>query len=269
MDYIYAKTHLFDAQYYVEQKVRALHNYLQRNGRKTLIVGISGGVDSAVTLALLKELQVTYPDTYTIEAVVAPIDGSAGTTEQNEAFVLAMQVCKQFEVEEVSYIPLRELSQSANDVLCLDNDAYLRQQVDYWLRPTAFYSLAMRLEDAILVSTINYDEWILGWFSQYLDVLGVHPIVDINKQQVYQLARYLCVPPAVIETPPKGGLADGATDEEALGFGYTDLWMYYNDYDNLDKELAKQILQRMVASDFKRQRFNPSFIFSTTVLPKG
>ena len=93
-------------------------------------------------------------------------------------------------------------------------------------------------------------------------------IIHLNyKRTVWSCC--LCVPPAVIETPPKGGLADGTTDEEALGFGYTDLWMYYNDYDNLDKELAKQILQRIVASDFKRQRFNPSFIFSTTVLPKG
>ena len=91
MDYIYAKTHLFDAQYYVEQKVRALHNYLQRNGRKTLIVGVSGGVDSAVTLALLAELKLVHPE-YTIKAVIAPIDGSVGTTEQDEAFVLALSV---------------------------------------------------------------------------------------------------------------------------------------------------------------------------------
>lgn len=268
MNYIYAKTPAFNPQHYVEQKVRLLHNYLQRNGRKTLIVGISGGIDSAVTLALLKELQFTHPDTYTIEAVIAPIDGSTGTTEQNEAFVLAMQVCKQFDVE-ASYMPLRELSQSANDVLCLANDAYLRQQVDYWLRPTAFYSLAMRLEDAILVSTINYDEWVLGWFSQYLDILGVHPIIDINKQQVIKLAKYLSVPPDVIENPPKGGLADGSTDEEALGFSYEDVWMYHNDYENLSDSLSEQILQRMTSTEFKRQRFNPTFIFSTAVFPQG
>lgn len=267
MNFLYAKTETFKPSHYVESKVVALHKYFTDNKRTNLVIGISGGVDSAVTLALLSKLSETYPGVYTVTAVIAPIEGSIGTTEQYEAFTLACKVCKKYQPE-VEFLPLRAMSRMANKTLNLGEDIYLQQQVDYWLRPTAFYSVAMKNDSSILVSTINYDEWILGWFSQYLDVLGVHPIVDINKEQVYELATFLEVPDDVTRTPPKGGLADGSTDEESLGFTYKELWTYYNNPSTLHQSVKDTIKKRISDSEFKRFRFNPSFIFATTVIPK-
>lgn len=249
---------------YVRQKVALLDKFAKENNRKTFIVGISGGVDSAVTLGLLLELKKVNPN-ITVLPIRAPIKGSIGTTEQAEAVHLANVVLEHFKVFfDSAYINLESLSNESVDCLNLSTP-YLVQQNDYWLRPMAFYSQAMKYENSVLVSTINKTEYMLGWFSQYLDVLGVHPIVDLHKDKVYELARYFKIPEEVLSTPPKGGLASGETDEEALGFTYEETSKYFNG-EELDSNVVEAITTRIEDSHFKRERFNPSFIWSTAVL---
>ena len=246
---------------YVERKVQSLHNLLQSQNRKTLIVGISGGVDSSVVLGLLKQLQLSYAGLYTVIPVIAPISESKGTTEQLEASKLGREVCSSF-----NYIPKEvELSSVAREVaVTLDlQTPYLKQQIDYWLRPMTFYSEAMKYENSILISTTNKSEWELGWFSQYLDIFGIHPIIDLFKSDVYKLAKYLEVPSSITDTAPKGGLATGESDEQALGFTYHEFEMYFR-YGV--KTLNNSLIQKRIKeSDFKRNRFNKEFINSCLV----
>lgn len=237
--------------------IRSLHHYLQGSKRKHLVIGVSGGVDSAVTLGLLLELDKTYPGFYEIIPVSCPIYGSDGTTEQVEAQSLANQLCYHFGIE-LRVINLQCMSRQAATTLKADS-AYLVQQVDYWLRPMAFYKVSMENPNSILVGTINKSEWDLGWFSQYLDVLGVNPIIDLLKSEVYQLADMLNVPSFITKVPPKGGLASGETDEESLGFTY----QQYEDFllgPSVGREIEKLIIERMNSSQFKRDRFNPAFV---------
>lgn len=237
--------------------LKKLHNHLKQSGRTRLVLGISGGVDSAATLGMLLKLQEKSPNTYEIVPVSCPIYDSDGTTEQLEAQSLANRLCYHYNIE-LRTINLQCMAQQAATTLKADTP-YLAQQVDYWLRPMAFYKVSMESPNSILVGTINKSEWDLGWFSQYLDVLGVNPIIDLYKSEVYQLATLVDVPSFITEVPPKGGLADSKTDEESLGFTY----QQYEDYvlKGIVEEPIKDLIRdRILTSEFKRNRFNEQFV---------
>lgn len=236
--------------------LKALHNHLKESGRTRLVLGISGGVDSAATLGLLLKLQEKYPNHYEVVPISCPIGCSIGTTEQYEAHELAVSLCSHFKIP-LRTIALGTLSKQAMKSLESDSE-YLVQQVDYWLRPMAFYKVSMESSNSVLVGTINLSEWALGWFSQYLDVLGVNPIIDLYKSEVYQLAELVGVPSFITDVPPKGGLADGSTDEESLGFTYQDLEDFMLCPNPLHPS-TPLIVDRMRSSQFKRNRFNDSF----------
>lgn len=231
---------------------------LSSQGRTTLVVGVSGGIDSAVVLGILDALDKAYPNTYQILPMFCPINNSQGTTEQKEAVNLALAVTDYFNMSE-NLFDLSKLSNAAKEVFDIETP-YVQQQVDYWLRPMAFYKMAMDWDNAIMVSTVNGSEWSLGWFSQYLDVFGVHPIIELLKGDVYSLAKYLNIPNIVLDTPPKGGLADASTDEEALGFTYAEFEAYLRSPDAVSDVIQNDIKERIETSHFKRYRFNLDFI---------
>ena len=258
----------YTSEQYVKAKVICLHNYLKSNNRSILIIGISGGIDSAVTLGLLTEMNKTYPVTYTIIPVVAPILDSVGTTEQYEALNLAYDVLKHFNYLDGTKHKLYELgevSKQINKTFNIGSDTYLQQQSDYWIRPMAFYNEAMKNDNSILVSTVNQSEWMLGWFSQYLDVLGVHPIVELYKSEVYQLAKYFNIPNSITNTSPKGGLANSNSDEDELGFTYNQFEQVMTNPESVDSEILYRVNKRIEDTKFKRFRFDLKFIYSTSV----
>lgn len=246
---------------YLGIKVRMLHEFLQQQKRKTLVIGISGGIDSVVTLGILKELVTLFPGFYEVLPMLCPISDSQGTTEQKEAWTLGYEAITHFGFSENTY-DLRGLSKAVRKELDIDSQ-YVQQQMDYWLRPMVFYKMAMDHENSIIVSTTNKSEWALGWFSQYLDIFGVHPIIDLYKSEVYLLADYFNVPETITKTPPKGGLANSETDEEALGFTYADFEDFIG-YRTRDSEISKKIDKRIQESNFKRRRFNEHWIFQLT-----
>lgn len=255
----------FNPEEYLNLKIHKLHRALQANNRSVLIVGVSGGIDSAVVLGILKLLSDTYPNTYIIIPMLCPINESVGTTEQKEAYKLGEEVIAHFGMSENTY-DLTRLSKATADVLSIDTP-YIQQQMDYWLRPMAFYKMAMEWDNSIIVSTTNYSEWLTGWFSQYLDIFGIHPIIDIGKGRVYELATYFNIPSIITDTAPKGGLACAGTDEELLGFTYAEL----DDYlvrTQSPSYVNPNIFKRIEDSSFKRFRFNNDFIFHTAVYTK-
>lgn len=207
---------------------------------------------------MLSLLDQMYKNTYTIIPMICPINNSQGTTEQKEAVNLALHVTDTFNMSDNIY-DLSKLSIAAKDVLDIETP-YIQQQVDYWLRPMAFYKMAMTWDNSIMVSTVNGSEWSLGWFSQYLDVFGVHPIIHLLKGDVYKLATYLNIPDIVLNTPPKGGLADASTDEEALGFTYAEFEAYLRSPSSVSDVIQNDIKERILTSHFKRHRFNLDFI---------
>lgn len=91
------------------------------------------------------------------------------------------------------------------------------------LRMILLYQRASRRDYAVL-GTTNRTEWEVGHYDRYGDgACDIEPIRHLYKTQVRELARYLGVPKEVIEKPPFPDLIPGITDELTLGMSYTEL----------------------------------------------
>src|SRR5690606_32577373 len=75
----------------------------------------------------------------------------------------------------------------------------------------------------LVMGTSNKTEFLLGYSTIYGDSgVALHPIADLYKYQIRQLARYLGVPSSIVDKPPSADLWAGQTDEQELGFTYDD-----------------------------------------------
>jgi NAD+ synthase len=179
-------------------------------GMKGAVVGLSGGIDSAVTAALCRRalgegvLCVIMPcesrkqDEEDAQAVAAALGVGAVTVRLDDAF--------------------RALAAALPDATPM-----ARANLKPRLRMATLYAYANSL-GYMVVGTGNRTEFAVGYFTKHGDGgVDLLPIGDLSKMQVRGLARELGLPRRIIEKPPSAGLWEGQTDEDELGIGYTEL----------------------------------------------
>lgn len=94
------------------------------------------------------------------------------------------------------------------------------------LRMVTLYAIA-GTRRALVMGTGNRSELTIGYFTKHGDSgVDLLPLGNLVKSQVYELARYLGVPQPVIAKPPSAGLWEGQTDEHEMGLTYSDLDRY-------------------------------------------
>ncbi len=196
---------------------RALVSFLRdevetRRGFRKVVVGISGGVDSAVTLGLA--VQAFGADR--VHAILLPY-----ATSSAESLTHGRLVCRAFGIEP------RELPITGSV------DAYVSAE-EPDLSPRRRGNLAARFRalvlwdqsaalDALVLGTGNKSERLLGYFTWHADDSPpVNPLGDLLKTQVWALARHLGVPDVVVEKAPSADLVQGVHDEDELGVGYAE-----------------------------------------------
>lgn len=121
------------------------------------------------------------------------------------------------------------------------------------LRMTALYFLANSLE-YLVAGTGNRSELSIGYFTKHGDgAADLLPIGHLVKSEVRALARELNVPPAIVGRTPSAGLWIGQTDEEEMGFTYADLERYLEEGpQGVSPALAMKIERLIRSSDHKR-----------------
>ena len=118
------------------------------------------------------------------------------------------------------------------------------------LRMITLYDQSMAW-GGLVMGTSNKTEFLLGYSTIYGDSgVALHPIADLYKHQVRQLARHLGVPRSVIDKPPSADLWVGQTDEDELGFTY----------DQADQALFLLVDERYTVDEVAQEGFERDFV---------
>ncbi len=186
-----------------------LREEFARRGFTRAVVGLSGGIDSAVTTYLA----VRALGAANVLAVRLPY-----RTSSAESLAHAQLVIDALGVDARTL----DISPAVDGYLAEEPDAdpLRRGNVMSRLRMVTLFDLSAK-HRALPLGTGNKTERLLGYFTWHGDdAPPVNPIGDLFKTQVQQLARHLGVPDVIIDKPPTADLVRGQTDEDDLGISY-------------------------------------------------
>src|ERR687897_2816997 len=224
-----SETLLADYASLADQIASWLRFQMEQVGASRLVLGLSGGIDSAVVCAL--STMVAGPSR--VIAAIMPIHSrpedmrDAGLVANafevvprvidvvpaHDALIAAMPDDDAAGLEDANVDPAR---QATRRQLALAN-------VKPRLRMTSLYFLANRY-NGLVVGTGNKTELAIGYFTKYGDGgVDILPLGDLDKTAVRGLARALGGPDAVISKAPSAGLWEGQTDEAEIGVTYEEL----------------------------------------------
>lgn len=229
-----------------------LHNEVTKTGLNHVVVGISGGIDSAVVAVLAKKAFPT-----TMLGVMMPSHASSKSSVDD-----AKELCEAFdiayEITSIGSLVETYFHDKEKTNLRIGNFAAR-------MRMATLYDISAR-QNALVLGTSNKSELMLGYGTLHGDLASaINPIGDLYKTEVFALARHLGVPKSIIEKPPSADLWEGQSDEEDLGFTYAQIDDVLHEYiDNrLDKnellakgynlELIEMLMHRIYQNQFKRR----------------
>jgi NAD+ synthase len=234
-------------------------------GASRLVLGLSGGIDSAVVCALstmaagptrviatimpIHSRQEDMRDAELVASAFEVVPQIIDLVTTHDSLIAAMPSERATGLEDANVDPSR---QATRRQLALAN-------VKPRLRMTTLYYLANRY-NGLVVGTGNKTELAIGYFTKYGDGgVDILPLGDLNKTEVRGLARALGVPEPVISKAPSAGLWEGQTDEAEIGVSYDDLDRTLalvaggGHRESLDPETMDRVSALVAASEHKRR----------------
>jgi NAD+ synthetase len=180
-----------------------------RRGIRNAIVGVSGGVDSAVVAFLCAK--AFGPEH--VYGIRMPYESSS-----EESFLHGGLVISQTRVHDI----VVNITDAVDGYLQYEPDASPTRRGNVMARQRMIVLFDQSAKyDGLPVGTGNKTERLFGYFTWHADDSPpINPIGDLFKTQVWQLARYLDVPKEIVEKPATADLIRGQTDEEDLGITY-------------------------------------------------
>lgn len=223
----------------IEKIVSWIKSYSSDNNFKCLVIGVSGGIDSAVTSTLcamtgIKTIVVSLPIHQKEEQKVL----------SNSHIDWLKNKFPNVDGIEINLNDLYDLFKKtfdSNCELCLINSKSR-------LRMTSLYQIASENFGLVVGTGNKVEDFGIGFFTKYGDGgVDISPIADLTKTEVRYIAKDLGISEGIIQARPTDGLwEDGRTDEDQIGFTYEEMeWaMGYNGDKNILDEKKISILER-------------------------
>jgi len=227
-----------DIQFEIRRRIDFIKSTLVNSGLKTLVLGISGGVDSS-TCGRLAQLaiielnadQKTHSDVFQFIAVRLPYNIQADEDDAQQAinFIQPDHCLTTNVLEGVNGIHQQVISalSGANLLSASKNQVdFSKGNVKARARMASQYHIAGILGGLVL-GTDHSAENITGFFTKWGDgACDLAPLFGLSKRQVRMLAKHLGAPSILVDKAPTADLEDlepGKTDEDALGISYEQL----------------------------------------------
>ncbi|MBU88794.1 MAG: NAD(+) synthase [Euryarchaeota archaeon] len=217
-------------------------NYAKENSISSLIVGVSGGIDSAVTSTLCAKTGLR---TIAVNMPINQAKSQYNLSNQHMDWLVS-----KWDNVESQIIDLSETYDTLHSELAdYDVSELSMANTRARLRMSTLYALAGS-NNGIVVGTGNkVEDFGVGFFTKYGDGgVDISPIADLYKSEVYSLAKSLQIIQSIQDAPPTDGLwDDGRTDEEQIGATYGELEWAMNEIENpsLEKELNERLAEVM------------------------
>jgi len=217
--------------------IKFLQEEVHKTGLKNVLLGISGGIDSAVVAVLAKK---AFGDN--MLGIMMPSSNSSQSSLDD-----ALTLCDKFKInyEKISIAPILESyfgGKSTSNLRIGNFSARVRMSV--------LYDISAR-NGALVLGTSNKSELLLGYGTLFGDLASaINPIGDLYKSQIFEFAKYLEIPQEIISKPPSADLWEGQSDEDDLGYTYA----------TIDKALSAFVDDRMNEKEMKEDGFDPKLI---------
>ncbi len=201
--------------------VKWLQDYVRNAGVNGFVIGVSGGIDSAVTASLCAETGLP------VLVLELPIHQAANQVSRAQELIAQLQ--EKYPNVQSNAVDLTHVFEAFKKVIpSIDDNQKVHLSLANTrarLRMTTLYYLA-GLYGYIVAGTGNkVEDFGVGFFTKYGDGgVDISPIADLMKSEVYELGTYLQVPKSILQAAPTDGLfGDNRTDEEQLGATYDEL----------------------------------------------
>ena len=244
--------------------------YIMDNQLKSLVLGISGGVDSAFAAALLRPV-CDFTNTTLIGRSITIETNKEDEIERSK--LIGSLFCQDFKHLDYTYIYnvyKEEMPELNNQPLSNLRTGNCKAR----LRMICLYDLA-QLNRGIVISTDNFTEYLTGFWTLHGDVGDYAPFIHLWKTEIYLAAKFLCKQHTkeqsdaltqCINAVPTDGLGISNSDLDQLGAAtYQEVDEILTAYFKGDKSLEEhQCVERFLNSDFKRR--NPLTISRLTLI---
>ena len=238
-----------------------IKTYVTNAGCKSVVIGLSGGVDSAVAALLCKDVL----GRENTKCLFLPNETTPKSDSVHHELLVKKfdLLCRKKEITPITQ-QISKFCVAEPDKLALGN-------IKARTRMILLFEYANSTK-SLVCGTSNKSEILIGYFTKYGDGgVDIQPLGDLYKTQVLELARYLKIPKDIISKPPTAGLWKDQTDESELGIQYDklDLILYGLEQKMRVEDIARTVnIEESEVKRIKRLRVLSQHKRRTPLIPK-
>lgn len=214
-----------------ERIIKFIKDYVKQSGSKGVVLGLSGGIDSAVVAVLAKKAIGNK-----LHCVYLP------EREKDHDFDLEHieKLSKRFDITFIIHT-IGELVNSTKAGFWEKVSKIPEGNMKARIRMFLLYTYANN-NDYLVIGTGNKSELMIGYFTKYGDGgVDFEPLGHLYKTEVFELAKYLNIPNEIVDKPPTAGLWEGQTDEGEIGMSYEELDKILKHFESYDSNCGYDI----------------------------